>query len=139
MVHDCKDGIFSLACRKPRDKVHCYLLEGEGVISCQDAVCRSAQFMGNDFILLAGRTSLHVIGYPCIHPLPLAMLFHPTYCFIPSRVAGCGVVVGPCHQRLAFLCQWGCVRSYCINEFSVREYCNALVVVLSLVRSWRAR
>jgi hypothetical protein len=97
VVHDSEDGIFPIAHRETHDEVHCYLSEGKGVVGCRDAVRRSACFVSDDFILLTSRTSLHVIGYPHVHPLPSVVLFYPSYCFIPSWVAGCGVVVGPCH------------------------------------------
>jgi hypothetical protein len=139
MVHNRKDGILSFAHGEPRDKVHCYLLKGESVSGCWDTVRGSSRLMGNDFILLAGRTPFYIVGYPCVHPLPLTVLFYPSHRFIPSWVASCGVVVGPCHQHLSFFCGWGCVHFYCINEFVVREYRDALVVVLALVCSWGSR
>jgi hypothetical protein len=139
MVHDRKDGVFSFAHGEPRDKVHRYLLKGEGVSGRWDTVCGGARLMGNDFILLADRAPFYVVGYPCIHSLPLTVLLYPSHCFIPSRVASCGVVVGPCHYRLSFLCRWGCVHFYCVNEFVVWEYRDALIVVLALVCSWGVR
>jgi hypothetical protein len=53
--------------------------------------------MGDDFILLTGHTSLYVVRYPSIHPLPLVVLFDPLYRFISSWVASRRVVVRPHH------------------------------------------
>jgi hypothetical protein len=97
MVHNSEDSVFPIAYREACDEVHCYLLEGEGVVGHWDAVCRSACLMGDDFVLLTSRTSFYVVGDPRVHPLPLVVLFYPSYCFVPSWMASRGVIVRPCH------------------------------------------
>jgi hypothetical protein len=139
MVDDHKDGVLSIAHGEACDEVHCYLLEGKGMVGRWNAVCGGTRFVGDDFVLLTSCASSYIVGYPRVHPLPLTALFHPSYCFVSSWVAGRGVVVRPCHQRLSFLNGWRCVAFYCVNEFLLREYCDTLVVVLALVCSWGAR
>jgi hypothetical protein len=97
VIHDSENGVFSVARGKTRDKIHCYLLEREGVVRRWDAVWGSACLVGNDLVLLAYRASFYVVGYPCIHSLPLVALLCPSYCLISAWMAGRGVVVCPRH------------------------------------------
>jgi hypothetical protein len=62
MIHDSENGIFSVAYGKTRDKIHCYLLEGEGVVGRRDAVWGSACLVGDDLVLLAYCASLSTGG-----------------------------------------------------------------------------
>jgi hypothetical protein len=97
MVHNCKNGIFSLACGEPRDEIHCYLLKGECVSSCRDAIRGGTRPVGDDFILLTSCTSLYVVSYPCVHSFPLPALLYSPYGFVSTRVTSCRVVVCPRH------------------------------------------
>jgi hypothetical protein len=97
VIHDSEDGIFSVVRGEARDEIHCYLLEGKGVVGRRDAVWGSACLVGYDLVLLAYCASLYVVRYPCVHSFPLAALLYPSYCFISSWVASHGVVVRLCH------------------------------------------
>ena len=70
MVDNGKYGIFTFARREPCDQVHCDLLEGESVFFHRDPVEGNLLFVGKDFILLAGGTSLDVVCDPAIHSFP---------------------------------------------------------------------
>jgi hypothetical protein len=136
MVHDSEDSIFSVAHRKARDKIHCYLLKGEGVVGHRDVVCGSACLVGDNLVLLTDCTSFYIVSYPCIHSFPLVALLCPSYCFISSWVASRRVVVCPHHQRLLLFWGWWCIQLYRVNELFVWKYRDSLVVVLTLVCIW---
>jgi hypothetical protein len=97
VVYDSEDSVSSIARGKARNKIHCYLLEREGVVCHWDAVWGSACLVGDDFILLAYCASFYIVSYPCVHSFPLAALLCPPYCFVSTWMAGCRVVVRPCH------------------------------------------
>ena len=60
MIHYREDGVLSIACQETSDKVHGYLLKGESMIGCWNAVCGGLCFMHDDLVLLTGCASLYV-------------------------------------------------------------------------------
>jgi hypothetical protein len=139
MVYDGKDGVLPFAHWEACDEVHGHLLEGESVVGSRDMVYGSACFMHDDLVLLASHTSLYVVSYPSVHSLPQTTLLYSSYCLVTSRVAGCGMIVCPCHQCLSFLCRWRYAYFHCVDELLAREHRNTLVIILSLVGIWRMR
>ena len=70
MIDDGKYGVLAFTGQQARDQVHCDLLEGEGVFFCGDPIEGNFPFVGEDFILLTGGTSLDVVCNPAVHPIP---------------------------------------------------------------------
>ena len=98
MVYDCEDCVFPIIEGKSHDQVHCYLLEGLCILQDCNSVEWGFSLMCNDFVLLAGRTSFNVVYNPGIHTWPLVDFFCFPYCFVPSWVSCCHMIMGVKHN-----------------------------------------
>ena len=75
MIHNSKDGIFSMVLGQSCDQVHCYLLKGEHIFLGCNLIQRDFSFISNVFVLLAYCTSFDVVSYSLAHALPIVLLF----------------------------------------------------------------
>ena len=118
MVNDGEDGVLPFVHREPRNEVHCYLLEGEGLfVSCY-AEQGNLFPVSYDFVLLADCTSFDVVGDPLVHPWPSWSLSCSSYRFVSSWVSRSGVVMSENHGHfLSLLGKWCSFQVRPIYEF----------------------
>ena len=73
-------------------------MEWKGVFLGGDAIERDSGFVGEDFILLTGGASFHIVRNPFVHSYPLQLLLGFSDCLIPTWVSCCGVVMHKGHE-----------------------------------------
>jgi len=87
MIDDGEDGVVSIRLWESDNEVHGYLLERKGGRICGDFVHRGARAVGDDFVLLARRTSLDVFCDPDAHVWPPVLSLRLGDGFVTSGVS----------------------------------------------------
>jgi hypothetical protein len=88
--------------------------------------------MGEDLVLLAGRTALNILGDPMVHPWLKEAVSGLSDRFILAWVPHCGVVMDQGHQ-VTFLCFRGLPNCYGLYKFLWWQHSYISVVFFPLV------
>ena len=98
MINDRQDRIVSVGLGKADDKVHSNLLKWKGSWVSGDLVHWGVSAMGDDFVLLACRTSLNVLGDPSAHVRPPIFPLRLGDGFVTSRMSSYEALVYHSHD-----------------------------------------
>jgi hypothetical protein len=134
MVYNGKDRIVAIALWQLGDQVHRYDFEWGRCYWDRDPVFRGG-FLWEVFVLLTGRTPLHVFPYPIIHSGPVVMSLYQCDRVVSTWMA-CRRVVVVLVQDLSFVV----FRESCVSDeqFFGENY-HVLIVQCAGVYAWWSR